>query len=259
MRIPLFQIDAFTSQVLKGNPAAVCPLEEWLNDALLQAIAAENNLSETAFLVGGNGRYRLRWFTPALEIGLCGHATLAAAHVLYRELATEQGGIVFDTLSGPLAVEREGDRIVMDFPRHSALPCDGMAGLSAALGGEPAATLRAQYAVAVFGDEAQVRTLRPDMRLLQALDTQGVIATAPGLAADYVCRVFAPKLGIAEDPVTGSAHCLLAPYWATRLQKTAFTAHHLSARGGEVLCRLLADKVRLAGQAVTYLQGELRL
>lgn len=258
MRIPFFQIDAFTRHVLHGNPAAVCLLETWPDDGLLQAVANENNLSETAFLVGGAGRYRLRWFTPTTEIDLCGHATLAAAFVLYHELSSEQGTIVFETRSGRLTASQDGERIAMEFPRLAAFPSP-IRGLGLALGCMPAVTLSAHHCVAVFDDAAQVLALRPDMRLLEALDGLGVIATAPGLDCDYVCRVFAPKLGIPEDPVTGSAHCVLAPYWAERTGKSELYARHPSSRGGEVFCSLLDGGVRIGGYAVKYLEGELFL
>jgi PhzF family phenazine biosynthesis protein len=258
MRIPLFQIDAFTDQVLKGNPAAVCLLDAWLDDALLQAIAAENNLSETAFLVGGEGRYALRWFTPTTEIDLCGHATLASGFVIFEELEPLAETLHFDTRSGVLRVERRGDLIEMDFPAFAAVPCPCPKALVQGLGLEPSETLRSAQLVAVFEHEEAIRSLRPDFARLAALDDTGiVVATAPGLDTDFVSRVFAPRLGIPEDPVTGSAHCVLAPYWAERLGRPRLHARQLSLRGGDVFCEWRGDRVGLSGRAVRYLAGEI--
>ncbi len=262
MTIPLYQIDAFAEEVFQGNPAAVCPLREWLADERMQAIAAENNLSETAFLVpgAGPGDYDLRWFTPAAEVELCGHATLASAHLVLNRLTPDLDTVRFSTLSGTLEVRRDGDRLAMDFPARPPGAYDPPPGLVEALGAAPEAVLASQRdAMAVYGDEATVRGVTPDMRLLAAIDRQGVIATAPGDDCDFVSRFFAPALGIDEDPVTGSAHCTLTPYWAERLDKTELHARQISARGGELYCRAMGERVRIAGRARLYLEGTIQL
>ena len=262
MTIPLYQIDAFAEEVFQGNPAAVCPLREWLADERMQAIAAENNLSETAFLVpgAGPGDYDLRWFTPAAEVELCGHATLASAHLVLNRLTPDLDTVRFSTLSGTLEVRRDGDRLAMDFPARPPGAYDPPPGLVEALGAAPEAVLASQRdAMAVYGDEATVRGVTPDMRLLAAIDRQGVIVTAPGDDCDFVSRFFAPALGIDEDPVTGSAHCTLTPYWAERLDKTELHARQISARGGELYCRAMGERVRIAGRARLYLEGTIQL
>lgn len=256
MKIPLYQVDAFTDRVFGGNPAAVCPLERWLDDETLQGIARENNLSETAFFVEDGARFRLRWFTPAAEVDLCGHATLATGYVLFNELGVEGEVLHFDTRSGPLAVLREDGRLALDFPAGAPAPAE-IPGLAAALGRPPEEMLASPSgnAIAVYADEAAVRALSPDFAAIAALDFQGVIATAPGARADFASRYFAPRVGIAEDPVTGSAHCDLAPYWAGRLGKTRFIAHQVSARGGVLYCRLVGERVIIGGDTVKYLEG----
>ena len=262
MTIPLYQIDAFAEEVFQGNPAAVCPLREWLADERMQAIAAENNLSETAFLVpgAGPGDYDLRWFTPAAEVELCGHATLASAHLVLNRLTPDLDTVRFSTLSGTLEVRRDGDRLAMDFPARPPGAYDPPPGLVEALGAAPEAVLASQRdAMAVYGAEATVRGVTPDMRLLAAIDRQGVIVTAPGDDCDFVSRFFAPALGIDEDPVTGSAHCTLTPYWAERLDKTELHARRISARGGELYCRAMGERVRIAGRARLYLEGTIQL
>lgn len=238
MKIPIYQLDAFTEALFSGNPAAVCPLEGWLSDDLMQAIAAENNLSETAFLVAEGGGYGLRWFTPTVEVDLCGHATLAAAHLLLNHLGHGGDGVAFETRSGTLAVKRDGGALAMDFP---ALPpgerIEAAPGFAAALGGRPAELYKirevhgAPYLLALFGSAAEVARLAPNFAALGA----NVIATAPGGEADFVSRFFAPVSGIDEDPVTGSAHCTLTPFWAERLGKSSLKARQISARGGEML------------------------
>jgi len=259
VRIPLYQIDAFTDRPFGGNPAAVCPLERWLDDETLQGIARENNLSETAFFVEkgtGGARFHLRWFTPAAEVDLCGHATLATGYVLFNELGVEGDALRFDSRSGPLAVLRENGRLALDFPAEAPASAE-VPGLAAALGRAPEAMLASPSgnAIAVYDSEAAVRALAPDFAAIAALDAKGVIATAPGESADFVSRYFAPRVGIPEDPVTGSAHCDLTPYWAERLDKTRLLAHQVSARGGVLYCRLAGDRVIIAGDAVKYLEG----
>jgi PhzF family phenazine biosynthesis protein len=255
MKIPLFQVDAFTGRVFGGNPAAVCPLEAWLDDAKMQAIAAENNLAETAFFVEAGGHYDLRWFTPTTEVDLCGHATLATAHVLFSLLEEPGEMVAFETRSGRLTVSRDGKRLVMDFPALVPEPWDPSDALNAALGAAPAEVLGKVNCVAVYASEAEVRGLAPDIGLVAALPYEGVIVTAPGEAVDFVSRYFAPKCGIPEDPVTGSAHCELAPYWAKRLGRACLTARQVSARGGELDCEVKGDRILITGRAVTYLEG----
>lgn len=258
MELPIYQVDAFASAVFRGNPAAVCPLERWLPDATLQAIAEENNLSETAFYVRRGERYELRWFTPAVEVDLCGHATLAAASVILdvrREIS--QPRVVFESLSGELAVDREGERYALDFPARPPENCNPGADLEAALGARPGETLFAQEYLCVFEREEQVRKLAPDMARLAGLNCFAVIATAPGEDCDFVSRYFAPAKGIPEDPVTGRAHTILIPYWSKRLQKPRLFARQISRRGGELWCQDRGGRVSIAGRAVQYLQGRI--
>jgi len=257
MKIRQYQVDAFATRAFEGNPAAVCPLERWLDDALLQAIAEENNLSETAFFVPTPKGYALRWFTPLREVDLCGHATLAAAHVLFDHLGYAGQVIRFETRSGELSVERQGGRLAMNFPSIPPAPCSAPDILAQALGERPIEVLAADDYLAVFDCEASVRAITPDLALLGRLDRRGVIITAPGTEVDFVSRFFAPKFGIPEDPVTGSAHCALAPYWAGRLGKTSLTARQVSRRGGSLVCEIKGDRVLLAGQAVTFMEAEI--
>lgn len=258
MRIPIYQVDAFTSRLFRGNPAAVCPLEAWPPEELLQAIAAENNVSETAFFVREGERYRLRWFTPAVEVPLCGHATLAAAFVVFNRLEPGAERVVFDTLSGELAVTREERLLAMDFPAKPPKPCEPPAGLLEGLGGEPIEVLQADYFLVTYEDERSVAALRPDFRLLAGLEAP-VIVAAPGEEVDFVSRFFAPAYGIDEDPVTGSAHCTLIPFYAQRLGKSRLKARQISRRGGELDCEHLGERVKIAGEAVLYLEGTLVL
>ncbi|MBN8729442.1 MAG: PhzF family phenazine biosynthesis protein [Acidobacteria bacterium] len=254
MEIPIYQVDAFTDHVFGGNPAAICPLTRWLPDATLQAIAAENNLAETAFFVPEAECYRLRWFTPTVEMPLCGHATLASAHVILHHLAPAASLLRFQTLSGELTVARDGDKLVLDFPARPGVRIAPLAALHEALGAHPLEILQAPYYLAVFAHEDDVRTLQPDFRLLAALAP--VICTAPGSdGIDFVSRFFAPSHGVDEDPVTGSAHCTLVPYWAGRLKKTTFRARQISRRVGELWLELKGDRVLMAGQGVEYLRG----
>jgi len=256
MQLKMFQIDAFAERVFAGNPAAICPLEAWLPDALLQAISAENNLSETAYFVPEDDGFRLRWFTPTKEVDLCGHATLASAFVLFEHLGYAEQEIRFHTRSGVLAVSRSGDGMSMVFPAVKTAPCDPPPALVVGLsrvGRRPVATLAGRNYIAVFENEDDVRALQPDFVQLSTLDLHAVIATAPGRRADFVSRFFAPKFGIPEDPVTGSAHCELTPYWAARLEKTTLRAEQVSERGGVLGCELRGDKVVLTGRAAHYM------
>lgn len=257
MFIQQFVVDAFTAERFKGNPAAVCVLPHWPDATLLQAIAAENNLSETAFIVSAGADFDLRWFTPLTEVDLCGHATLAAAHVLFNHLDFAGSQIGFNTRSGTLTVQRKGDRLAMSFPASVPQPCVPPVELVSALGGRPVAILGAEDYLVAYDDAAFVQTVQPDLALLARLDRRGVIVTAPGADCDFVSRFFAPRVGIDEDPVTGSAHCQLAPYWAERLGKTAMQARQVSARGGDVHCALDGNRIILSGSAVTFLQGVL--
>ena len=259
MQIPIYQVDAFTSTVFGGNPAAVCPLEDWLADEQLQAIAAENNLSETAFFVRRADRYDLRWFTPKLEVDLCGHATLASAFVILNYLTPGKDAVRFDTRSGELIVRRDGDMLSMDFPALPPEPCELPPELLRALGGEPLEVLRASYYLAVYGSEQEVLDLSPDMGLLASIEGAAVIASAPGWEVDFVSRFFAPSFGIPEDPVTGSAHSTLIPFWAKRQCKSRLKARQVSARGGELFCEDRGDRVTIAGHAVLYLTGVIEL
>ncbi len=260
-KLPLYQVDAFTDELFGGNPAAVCPLPAWLPAPLMQKIAAENNLAETAFFVPQGHGYELRWFTPEFEIDLCGHATLAAAHILFTELGFVEDTVHFHTLkAGTLTVTRSDDRYVLDFPSRVAEPASAPELLIESMGGKmPAVLLKSRDYLLVYETEADVRALKPDFRLLAKVDTLGVIATAPGDRSDFVSRFFAPSAGINEDPVTGSAHCNLIPYWAERLGKTRLHAFQISERRGELWCEHKGDRVLMAGKAVTYLRGEVCL
>lgn len=259
MKIPLFQVDAFTAELFQGNPAAVCPLDEWLPDSLLQSIAAENNLSETAFFVRRRGRFELRWFTPAVEVDLCGHATLASAFVILRHWEPDSKEVVFETRSGELRVKREGDWFAMDFPARPPSPCPEPPGLAEALGAAPREVWSSRDLLAVLDSERAVRELTPRFELLRRLDTFAVIVTAPGDEADFVSRFFAPRAGVDEDPVTGSAHCTLIPYWARRLSKSHLRALQVSRRGGELLCEHHGARVTIKGRCVLYLEGRILL
>jgi PhzF family phenazine biosynthesis protein len=253
--ISIYQIDAFANQAFKGNPAAVCPLDAWLPDELMQSIAAENNLSETAFFVPEGDRFSIRWFTPCAEVELCGHATLASAFVLFNILGFEGDRIDFNSKSGILPVSRSGERLVLDFPSHPPEPCDVPAEIIEAFGMAPGECLKAGDYVVIFHNDEQVRSASPDFEILKSLDSRGVIISAASEECDFVARFFAPNLGIPEDPVTGSAYTQLVPYWAKRTGKTAFHARQVSSRGGELFCELIGDRVRIAGTAVKYLEG----
>lgn len=258
----LYQVDAFTDRLFGGNPAAVVPLDEWLPDETMQAIALENNLAETAFFVRHDVGYHLRWFTPVQEVDLCGHATLATAYVLYQYRGEDAPQITFHTRSGDLTVLTQGDWLALDLPARPPHPCpQHLDPLAEALGTRPTWVGKARDYLAVFPDEATVRALRPDMRRVAELDCLGVIATAPGEeeGVAFVSRFFAPQAGVPEDPVTGSAHCTLIPYWAEQLGQTVLLAKQVSARGGMLRCALRDDRVSIAGQARLYLQGEIEL
>lgn len=258
MELPIYQVDAFASRIFAGNPAAVCPLEDWPSDATMQAIAAENNLSETAFFVKtGDGSFDLRWFTPAVEVDLCGHATLGSAFVIANYLDPTLSEIRFQSRSGPLTVTRDGDVFTLDFPARRPQRVADDAELAAALGAAPAELWRDRNAMAVFATEAEVAALAPDMAALATFDAGGVIATAPGADCDFVSRYFAPRAGIPEDPVTGSAHCELAPYWAARLDRGRMSARQISARGGELTVALRGERVLISGRVAPYLQGRI--
>lgn len=261
--LPYFVVDAFTSRPFAGNPAAVVPLTTWLPDALLQQIAAEMALSETAFFAPEGDGFRLRWLTPAVEVDLCGHATLATAHVITAVLEPARAAIRFHTRSGALDISRAGDLLTLDFPARIAEPVDDAALVAAvgdALGARPVELWRSRNLMAVFAEAAAVRALAPDFRRVGALPTEGVIATAPGDGGvDFVSRYFTPQHGIDEDPVTGSAHCTLTPYWAARLGRASLSAHQISHRGGELAVTLAGERVRMAGRAVLMAKGELYL
>ena len=259
MKIRLFQVDAFTDILFKGNPAAICPLDSWLGEPLLQAVAAENNLSETAFFVKREPYYELRWFTQKAEVDLCGHATLASAYVIFNYLDPSPDTVHFHTKSGPLSVARQDDLLAMTFPARPGVPCEAPEILSEALGVPPGECLLSRDYLVVFDSEETIKAISPAMDKLAALDCLGVIISAPGTRSDFVSRFFAPKVGVPEDPVTGSAHCTLIPYWAERLGKTNLHALQLSERGGELFCEQLGDKVRIAGRAVVFLEGFISL
>jgi PhzF family phenazine biosynthesis protein len=255
MEIPIYQVDAFASQVFSGNPAAVCPLEAWLPDDVMQAIAAENNLAETAFFVRRGDEFDLRWFTPAVEAEMCGHATLGSAYVILNYLEPERREARFHTRSGELIVTRDGDSYCLDLPAQPPERVDVGADVAAALGAEPIELWRSLYSMAVFSDEAQIANLSPDFGKVAALEKGEIIVTAPGNACDFVSRFFAPGVGIPEDPVTGSAHTILAPYWAKRLGKTHMAARQISRRGGDLAVEVRAGRVLLTGRVAPYLQG----
>jgi len=259
MKLTMYQVDAFTDCLFGGNPAAVVPLPEWPDTGLMQQIAAENNLSDTAFFTGTGGHYELRWFTPLAEVDLCGHATLASAWVLYHRLQAGSGRLYFSTRSGELTVTRSGDRLAMDFPSQPATSCVAPPELLRAIEVEPEEVLRAEDFMVVLQNERQVREVEPDLFLLKEIPLRGVIITAPGGTADFVSRMFFPKLGIDEDPVTGSSHCSLTPYWADKLGKTKLFARQLSKRGGEIQCELDGRRVRLLGGCVEYMQATINV
>jgi PhzF family phenazine biosynthesis protein len=254
----IFQVDAFTSHRFKGNPAAVMPLDRFLDDRVLQAIATENNLSETAFLVPKGSEYLLRWFTPSTEVPLCGHATLASAAVVMERLEPGRDSVVFHSASGPLTVRRKGDRYAMDFPARPSEKIPVPPAVRNSLGIELAEVWSNEFNfMAVLDRASQVRDVHPDLPAVAQLDRPGLIVTAPGEGSfDFVSRYFTPKQGVPEDPVTGSAHCMLAPYWARRLGRSELRAYQASSRGGEILCRVLGNRVELEGECAFYMEGQ---
>lgn len=257
--LPIYQVDAFASEVFAGNPAAVCPLDAWLPDEVMQAIAMENNLSETAFIVRNGADYDLRWFTPAIEVDLCGHATLGSAYVVTTRLEPGRPEIVFHSKSGPLTVTRDGALLTLDFPSLPPERLDDHSAVEAALGSALEELWRADKTMAVLADEAAVLAVRPDLAKVAALAGDGLIVTAPGRSCDFVSRYFAPHAGIPEDPVTGSAHCVLTPYWARRLDKARLNARQVSARGGELVVEDRAERVLISGRVAPYLEGRITI
>jgi PhzF family phenazine biosynthesis protein len=260
MKVPFYQIDAFSGKVFGGNPAAVCILETWLDTDVLQSIAAENNLSETAFLVPkSRGLYELRWFTPTVEMDLCGHATLAGAFAIFSFIDGTLSSVNFETKSGLLTVAKSGELLSMDFPARKPVPAKNNPLIAEALGAKPLDVLASRDLLVVFDDEATIKDMKPDFGKLMQIDTFAVIVTAQGEKADFVSRFFAPRAGIPEDPVTGSAHCTLIPYWSERLGKNKLHAFQLSGRGGELFCENAGYRVKIAGRAALYASGELFL
>ena len=259
MKLPVYIVNAFANQPFRGNPAAVCPLPEWLDESTLQSIASQHNLSETAFIVASGEDYQIRWFTPVEEVSLCGHATLASAEVVRRFLKPACRSVGFLSMSGRLDVHFEQDMVWLDFPALPAEVTVSPGNLGKGLGVQPLQVLVAEYYMAVLESETQVRALQPDMALLASLDRKAVIVTAPGDEVDFVSRFFAPRLAVNEDPVTGSAHCTLVPYWANRLGKTSLHARQLSQRGGELVCQQMGDRVQIGGYPTLYMKGEITL
>jgi PhzF family phenazine biosynthesis protein len=261
MNLPVYWVDAFADRAFGGNPAAVIPLDSWIADALLQKIANENGLSETAYFVRtGANRAALRWFTPEVEVDLCGHATLATAHVLFSELGQTESPFLFETKSGVLSAERMASLIELDFPVQLARPAEAPADLLRGLGSRPKEILRTDSAwLCVYETAEEVKALCPDFGALGAVVPGRMIPTAPGVDCDFVSRFFAPDAGIDEDPVTGSAHCTLVPYWAARLGKSELHARQVSRRGGELWCKLDGDRVKIAGASRLYLKGQISI
>jgi len=260
MKVPFYHLNAFTHRRDGGNGAGVCPLDRWLADAVMQDIAAERGLAETAFFVpDGKGDFGLRWFTPEIEMDLCGHATLASAHVQFHALGDRRSSLTFHSKSGPLTVSRDDGKLTLDFPSRPPASTEVPGGLLAAVGGAPREVLRSRDYLLVYEREADVRALEPDMALLDKVDTLGVIATAPGESVDFVSRFFAPRAGVPEDPATGSSHCTLIPYWSHRLGRDRLHALQLSARGGEFWCRDRGERVDISGEVLLVLEGVLHL
>jgi predicted PhzF superfamily epimerase YddE/YHI9 len=259
MQIPIYQVDAFSNQLFKGNPAAVCPLTEWLPDELMQNIAQENNLAETAFLVPSDGGYEIRWFTPTVEVDLCGHATLASAHVVFHELGYSGDFVHFHSpRSGLLTVTKRGSELVLDFPCDTISQIEVEPIHNTGLSNAPKAVLKGKTDyLFVYDSEADIRALQPDFEALKTHPVRGIIVTAPGEKVDFVSRFFGPVCGVNEDPVTGSAHTTLTPYWSSVLGKTTLSALQLSERSGSLTCTLKGDRVEIAGESVLYLRGEI--
>ena len=260
MLIPFYQVDAFTDRLFGGNPAGICPLEQWLADEVMQNIAMENNLSETAFFIPNAEGFHIRWFTPKVEVNLCGHATLASAHVIFQYLGYQKDSIAFESRSGILNVRKEGELLVLDFPankpQRTALPNDFVQSLNIT----PVQCYRGKEDyLLLYKSQQEIEALMPDFIRLEKIDARAVIVTAPGDKVDFVSRFFAPRVGVDEDPVTGSAHTVLIPFWAEKLGKNEMKAQQLSRRGGKLFCRLRDDRVDIGGKAVTYLKGEISL
>ncbi len=258
MKLNIYQVDAFAKEVFRGNPAAICPLESWIDAELMQRIALENNLSETAFFVKRGDVYEIRWFTPTFEIDLCGHATLASAFVIFEILKLETETVKFYShKSAELSVEKNGDLFVLDFPSRPVSPVESPEGLIEAFGKEPKEVLKARDYFLVYETEQEILDIAPNFSRLLEVGGHGFIVTAKGENSDFVSRFFAPEVGVFEDPVTGSAHCNLIPFWAERLGKTEMFAKQISARGGELFCKLDGERVKIGGNAVLYLKGEI--
>lgn len=258
MKIPIYQVDAFTTKIFGGNPAAVCLLDNWLEDKILQNIGAENNLAETAFLVKKDNFYEIRWFTPKIEIDLCGHATLASAHVLFNHIGIVEDKIEFKTIHhGMLSVTKSGELLTLDFPASKPIETNISDNIIEGLGIKPLAIYQTRDLLAIFETEEDIRNLSPNFEALKKLDQLGVIVTAPGNNSDFVSRFFAPNAGINEDPVTGSAHTTLIPYWAKRLKKNKLHAFQLSERKGELFCEQKENRVLIGGNAKTFLIGDI--
>ena len=259
MEIPLYHIDAFASRLFEGNPAAVCPLEKWLPDEIMQSIAKENNLSETAFFVPKGKGFQIRWFTPTSEVDLCGHATLASGYALFHILGYKGDTIAFDSRSGVLIVTKREDRMVMDFPSQPPVLCDTPKEIVQAFEAAPVECLKAEDYVVVFEHERDIESADPDLSQLSKLDLRGVIITAKSTRYDFVARFFAPKYGVPEDPVTGSAYTQLAPYWASKIGSKRFRVKQVSSRGGELTCELVHDRVLISGKAIKYMEGKIHI
>jgi PhzF family phenazine biosynthesis protein len=258
MKLDIYQLDAFASLPFTGNPAAVVPLDSWLPDDVMQGIAMENNLAETAFFARGENGYDLRWFTPTIEMDLCGHATLASGYVIFEILGSSEKLLKFQTRSGELTVEKQDGRYVLDLPSRPGVPSETPPGLIEALGGaKPKEIYKSRDYMLVYESEADVLAIDPDFNSLMKIDTHAVIVTAKGDSSDFVSRFFAPEVGVPEDPVTGSAHCTLIPYWAEKLGKNDLFARQVSQRGGELFCELIGDRVKIGGNAVLYMRGEI--
>jgi len=259
MEISLYQVDAFASKLFEGNPAAVCPLDEWLSDEVMQLIAAENNLSETAFFAPVGTGYHIRWFTPTSEVNLCGHATLASAYVLFKLLGYKRDRIEFNSKSGILSVTRDNEWLTMDFPAQPPVLCDIPEEIVKAFHVEPIECLKSEDFIVVFEREKDVESANPDYSQLMKLDLRGVAITAKSNNWDFVARFFAPKYGVFEDPVTGSAYTQLVPYWASKIGSKRFRVKQVSSRGGELSCEMAGDRVYISGKAVKYLEGKIKV
>jgi PhzF family phenazine biosynthesis protein len=260
MKLKIFQVDAFTENLFGGNPAAVIPLDHWLPDTLMQKIAAENNLAETAFFISKGNDYHLRWFAPTVEVDLCGHATLATAHVMFTHLGYNRPQINFDSRSGMLSVQKEGNRLTLDFPKDDPQKIDTPKVILDAIHIKPVEVCKGKnFLLVVLNSQKEIEELNPVINEVAKAHRHGVIFTAKGNETDFVSRCFFPNSGIDEDPVTGSAHTMLAPYWSARLGKTRLNARQLSKRMGNLECEIVEDRIKISGQAVTYLKGEIEL